>query len=125
MRATLLIISLLVMTACDSRPTSQQQGAAQEWVVPSSRQACEKAGGEWANYGMPGDPGAGPSCQITAPDSGKACSSSEQCMSGACEPVAAADYGDKVAGACAASQRVNGCMRVLRDGVVVSQPCAM
>ena len=121
MRNLILFVAIALCGSC----TSVSPRAAAPWSVPTTQELCEKANGEWANFGMPGDPGSSPSCKIDAPDAGKMCRSSDECLSGVCLPKGYVEPGAKTSGTCAAYRRVNGCHMALYDGKAVQLPCVM
>jgi hypothetical protein len=97
------------------------------WSVPTTKEECEARHGEWANFGMPGDPGSRPSCRLNAPDTGKVCKSSSECLSRLCSPKSGSPYeaGEKALDICAPYQPVNGCYQRVEKGVLENIPCVM
>ena len=121
MRYLILFAAVALCSSCNS----VTRRAAASWSIPNTQELCERAHGEWANFGMPGDPGSRPSCKIDAPDAGKVCRSSDECLSGLCIPKGYVAPGASTTGACAAYKPANGCHMALYGGEAVQLPCVM
>jgi hypothetical protein len=102
--------------------------AGKDWKIPNTKEECLAKNGTWEKRGMPGDPMVAETCFLNAPDAGKQCSSSEQCLSGWCRPTAKDRWkpaGEKAWGTCQALRTVNGCVQGIEKGIIVNIPCAM
>jgi hypothetical protein len=101
---------------------------AEPWTFPKTKEECLAKEGKWEKLGMPGDPMAGEGCIVNAPDAGKTCSSSTQCLARWCRPDSKKGWlpaGNKAPGVCEAFRPVNGCIQAVEKGIIVDIPCAM
>jgi hypothetical protein len=116
---------IAVFIACAHIPAAF---AAEPWTIPKNKEECLAKGGKWENRGMPGDPATSEACFVKAPDAGKICTSSPQCLSGWCRPNSKEGWlpaGEKAPGICEPYRPVNGCVQGLWDGIIVDIPCVM
>ncbi len=78
---------------------------------------CQAAGGKWGPVGLMGVE----ACTLDAPDAGKVCSDSSECVG---ECWSTAEIGSKATGYCQPTNMPFGCHASVKDGVVQPALCA-